>query len=495
VDDSKKRGFVRRRVLQGAGGVIAAAALPSTPLAAAQTATAPARPANANVTGRLARYMVESRTRALPPDVLRECKHRILDTFGAMVSGARMRPGEMALKYVRTLGGVEEATVIASNFRTTAVNAALANGMFGHADETDDFEPVTKAHPGCSVVPSALAIGERSGGSGMDMIRAVALGYDLCCRFLMALGPDHVRGSHRSAEGTSSTLGAVGGAAGMAKLNEEQMRIALSYAAQQVSGLWSWVRDEDHVEKAFDFSGMGARNGVTAVTMVQAGFTGVTEVLDGEHNAFLALSTQSQPEEMVAGLGTRFFVTESAIKTFSVGYPIQAALDAFLTLRRQNNLTPANVQHVLVRLPTDGAAIVNNSAMPDVNCQHLVAVALVKGAVSFEDSHSRPLMLDPMILAQKRKVELMGDRALMDPEAPRGGAVEVTMTDGRKINHLTRHPPGTKENPLDTAGVNAKVRDLMAPVLGAQKTEALITQINTLETLDDIRKLRPLIVA
>jgi 2-methylcitrate dehydratase PrpD len=494
VDDSKKRGFVRRRVLQGAGGVIAAAALPTPPLAAAQAANAPARAGNANITGRLARYMVESRTRTLPPDVLRECKHRILDTFGAMVSGARMKPGEMALKYVRALGGVEEATVIASNFRTTAVNAALANGMFGHADETDDFEPVTKAHPGCSVVPSALAIGERSGGSGMDMIRAVALGYDLCCRFLMALGPDHVRGSHRSAEGTSSTFGAVGAAAGMAKLNEEQMRVALSYAAQQVSGLWSWVRDEDHVEKAFDFSGMGARNGVTAVTMVQAGFTGVTEVLDGEHNAFIALSTQSQPEEMVAGLGTRFFVTESAIKTFSVGYPIQAALDAFLTLRRQNNLTPANVQHVLVRLPTDGAAIVNNSAMPDVNCQHLIAVALVKGAVSFEDSHSRPLMLDPMVLAQKRKVELMGDRALMDPEAPRGGAVEVTMTDGRKVNHLTRHPPGTKENPLDTAGVNAKVRDLMAPVLGAQKTDALINQINTLETLDDIRKLRPMIV-
>jgi len=481
-------------VLQGAGGVIAAAALPTPPLAAAQAANAPARAGNANITGRLARYMVESRTRTLPPDVLRECKHRILDTFGAMVSGARMKPGEMALKYVRALGGVEEATVIASNFRTTAVNAALANGMFGHADETDDFEPVTKAHPGCSVVPSALAIGERSGGSGMDMIRAVALGYDLCCRFLMALGPDHVRGSHRSAEGTSSTFGAVGAAAGMAKLNEEQMRVALSYAAQQVSGLWSWVRDEDHVEKAFDFSGMGARNGVTAVTMVQAGFTGVTEVLDGEHNAFIALSTQSQPEEMVAGLGTRFFVTESAIKTFSVGYPIQAALDAFLTLRRQNNLTPANVQHVLVRLPTDGAAIVNNSAMPDVNCQHLIAVALVKGAVSFEDSHSRPLMLDPMVLAQKRKVELMGDRALMDPEAPRGGAVEVTMTDGRKVNHLTRHPPGTKENPLDTAGVNAKVRDLMAPVLGAQKTDALINQINTLETLDDIRKLRPMIV-
>jgi len=79
--------------------------------------------------------------------------------------------------------------------------------------------------------------------------------------------------------------------------------------------------------------------------------------------------------------------------------------------------------------------------------------------------------------------------------APRGGFVEVTMTDGRKVNHLTRHPPGTKENPLDTAGVNAKVRDLMEPVLGAQKTNALIAQVNTLETLDDIRKLRPLLTA
>jgi 2-methylcitrate dehydratase PrpD len=490
VDDSKKREFPRRRMLQGAGGLIAAAALPGAPVSGAQT-SAPA--AGGETTGRLARYMVEARRRNLPPAVLSECKHRILDTIGAMVSGARMRPGELALRYVRSQGGVEEASVIASNFRTTAVNAALANGMFGHADETDDFEPVTKAHPGCSVVPSALAIGERSGGTGMDTIRAVALGYDLCCRFLMALGPDHVRGTHRSAEGTSATFGSVGAAASMARLDETGMRVALSYAAQQVSGLWSWVRDEDHVEKAFDFAGMGARNGVTAVTMVQSGFTGVTEVLDGEHNMIIALSTQPKPEEMVAGLGTRYFVTETAIKTFSVGYPIQAPLDAILTLRRQHNLTPDNVQHILVRLPADGASVVNNSAMPDVNCQHLVALALVKGGVSFDDSHSRPLMQDPAILAVRRRVELVGDRALVDPEAPRSGFVEVTMTGGRKVNHFTRHPPGTKENPLDTAGVNAKVRDLMEPVLGTQKTQALIAQINTLETLDDIRKLRPLL--
>ena len=116
------------------------------------------------------------------------------------------------------------------------------------------------------------------------------LGYDVCCRFLMALGPDHVRATHRSAEGTSATFGAAAAAASLARLDERGMRFALSYGAQQVSGLWSWTRDEDHIEKAFDFAGMGARNGVTAATMVQSGFTGVAEVLDGEHNMIIALS-------------------------------------------------------------------------------------------------------------------------------------------------------------------------------------------------------------
>jgi 2-methylcitrate dehydratase PrpD len=211
---------------------------------------------SADITGRLARYMVEARSRTLPTEVAREARHRILDTLAAMVSGARLKPGEMAIRYARAQGGVAEATVVATDLRTTAVNAALANGMFAHADETDDFEPVTKAHPGSAVVPAALAMAEREGSSGVALLQAVTLGYDLCCRFLLALGPDLVRGSHRSAEGTSSTMGAVGSAASLARLDEKAMRHALSYAAQQVSGIWSWVRDAEHVEKAFDFSGM-----------------------------------------------------------------------------------------------------------------------------------------------------------------------------------------------------------------------------------------------
>lgn len=480
---SEDRTVTRRRVLQYAGAVAAMAVSPVRLFAAE----------DADITGRLARYMTAARDNALPEQVVVECKHRILDTFGAMVSGSRMRPGELAVKYVQELGGTPQASVIGARFRTTTVNAALANAMCAHSDETDDFEPVTKAHPGSSVVPAALAMGEYEGRSGQDLIRAVALGYDLACRLLMALGPDLVRGSHRSAEGTASTFGALGAAASLAQLDEQGMRYAISYSSQQVSGLWSWVKDKDHIEKAFDFAGMGARNGVTAVTMVQAGMTGVNDVLDGTNNLFIAVSTDPKPEAMLDGLGSRFYVTETAIKTYSVGYPIQSPLDAFLTLRKQYGLTPDNVRSIVVKIPTDAEGIVGESAMPDVNCQHLVAVALVKGAVSFADSHDVALMHDPRILAQRSKITVVPDAALMDPAAPRGGIVQVTTTDGRTVEHFTRFPPGTKENPLSTEAVSAKARDLMAPVLGAARTEQLIERINRLETLDNIRQLRPLI--
>lgn len=444
-----------------------------------------------DITGRLARYMVAVKDQCIPEEVAREARHRILDTLAAMVSGSRLKPGEMAIKYARAQGGVAEASVITTDIRTTAINAALTNAMFAHADETDDFHPATKAHPGCSVVPAALAMAEREGCSGMELVKAVTLGYDLCCRFLLALGADLVRATHRSAESTSSTIGSVGAAAALAQLDEKGMRHALSYAAQQVSGVWSWVRDAEHVEKAFDFSGMGARNGVTAAIMAQMGFSGVWDVLDGEHNVLIALSNNPNPEEMVAGLDSRYFITETAIKPFSVGYPIQSPLDAFLRLHREHGLSSNNVERIVVRLPEDGARVVNDRAMPGVNCQYIMALALVEGTVSFEDSHSYERMKDPRVQSAKSRVQLVADKALMDPAAPRSGRVEVTLKDGRAVSHFTRYAPGTKENPMDTNGVNAKARLLMAPVLGNKNTEAIIERMNALEALKDVRELRP----
>jgi 2-methylcitrate dehydratase PrpD len=223
--------------------------------------------------------------------------------------------------------------------------------------------------------------------------------------------------------------------------------------------------------------------------MVQAGFTGVHDVLDGTHNLLRALSTEPKPDAMVADLGVRYFITESGIKTFTVGYPNQSPLDALLQLRREHHLSAANVQSILVHLPEDAVRIVSSSPMPDVNCQYLIATALVNGGVSFAHSHSREHMTDPQIRAVMERVKVIGDPKLNDPAAPRGGIVEVTLKDGKTVSKHTRFPPGTKENPLDTEAVNAKARDLMGPVLGAERTEAAIRQLNALEQVRDVSEL------
>jgi 2-methylcitrate dehydratase PrpD len=286
-------------------------------------------------------------------------------------------------------------------------------------------------------------------------------------------------------------MGCTAAAASLAALDETGMRYALSFAAQQVSGIWSWVRDAEHVEKAFDFAGMGARNCVTAAIMVQTGFSGVWDVLEGEHNVLEALSPSPQAGEMVKDLGSRFFVTETAIKPYPVGYPIQPALDAFFALQRRHNLAVDNVERITVRLPEDGARIVDNRSMPDVNCQHMIAMALVDGNVTFASTHSYQRMSDPAVLAVKQRVNLVADPALMDREAPRSAKVEVVLKDGRTLNQFTRHPYGTKQNPMSAESVNAKVRELLQPMLGPSRTEAVVERVNGLQGVANARQLLP----
>jgi hypothetical protein len=106
-----------------------------------------------------------------------------------MISGSRLLPGRQGIAYVNSLGGKREAGVPGTRLVIPAANAALANGMSGHADETDDTHPPTLTHPGTSVVPAAMAIGERDRLSGSTALRAIVLGYDICARLLLALNP------------------------------------------------------------------------------------------------------------------------------------------------------------------------------------------------------------------------------------------------------------------------------------------------------------------
>ena len=266
--------------------------------------------AETDVTGRLARYMAQARERRLAPDVAREARHRILDTLAAMVSGAASqarRDGDPLRALAGRRRGSDRRSPPTSGPRPSTPRSP-----------TRMFAPRRRDRrlPSGDQGPSRLL--RRARGARDGRARG-ALGHGDCstrsrsattcaAASCIALGADLRARDPPQRRGHQLHDGRVGAAASLARLDEKGMRHALSYAAQQVSGIWSWVRDAEHVEKAFDFSGMGARNGVTAAIMAQMGFSGVWDVLDGEHNVLMALSTDPKPEEMVAGLGSRFFV-------------------------------------------------------------------------------------------------------------------------------------------------------------------------------------------
>ena len=129
-------------------------------------------PAISPVMQKVSAYIAAAPRKALPPKVAEKTKHHILDTLAAMVSGSRLLPGRKAISYAKTLGGKPEAVIAGSRIVTTAATAALANGMLGHADETDDSHAPSLCHPGCAIVPAALAMGEREHANGAARRRA-----------------------------------------------------------------------------------------------------------------------------------------------------------------------------------------------------------------------------------------------------------------------------------------------------------------------------------
>src|SRR5262245_59756798 len=447
------------------------------------------------VTRELADYIAGAMRRELPADVVAKTKLHVLDTLAAMLSGSRLKPGELAAAYVDRLGGRPEATVIGTRIVTSAVNAALANAMMGHADETDDSHLAGLFHPGCGIVPAALAVAEQAGRGGQDLIRAVALGYDVGARIAPALGLRRSDTASHSSHSLATLFGAAATAAALLGLDATQVRHALSYTVQQASGVAYWSRDHEHIEKAFDFGGMGARNGVAAATMVAAGFTGVDDPLAGTHNLFTALAAKAAPGELTAGLGARYEVMHASIKKWCVGSPIQAALDALTRLMAEHGLTAGNVRRIVVEMPDDRLHIVDNRTIPDICLQHLLALTVLDGTLTFASAHDYARMQDPAVLAVRQRSEVVPSAELTAAVPARQAIVAIETTDGRKAQHRTYAVRGTPDNPMDQAEVEAKARDLVVPIIGAEQGHKLIAAVTSLETLDAAIRLRPLLQA
>jgi 2-methylcitrate dehydratase PrpD len=506
----------RRRLIKAGGAALLSNALtgaaalaqnaPPVPLAPPPQAGRP--PANgaeevaldntpiSPITTRLADYVATTLDRELPAAVTAKTKLHVLDTVAAIVSGSRLKPGLLAAKYVDGLGGKPQSTVIGTGIVTSSVNAALANGMAAHGDETDDSHQAGRFHPGCAVVPSALATAELAGRTGNDVLRAVALGYDIGTRAIFALGFRAPNVERHSTHSLATNFGAVATASAMLRLNPREVRHAFSFSAQQASGIPYWERDEEHVEKAFDFGGMGARNGVAATTMVAAGMTGVDDFLSGDVNLFTTIGGENaKPDELVADLGTRFEIIETSIKKWCVGSPLQSVLDGVTVLLADPAVRAGAIKRITVDMPTDRLHIVDNRTIPDICLQHLVALMIVDGGATFASVHDYARMSDPKVLAIRKLVEAVPNKELTVAKPARQSIVRIWTADGRELSHRTYEVRGTPGNPMDAGEVAAKALDLMEPILGAARAKDLIEAIGNLDRFGPVAGLRRLLQA
>jgi 2-methylcitrate dehydratase PrpD len=449
----------------------------------------------------LATYMAAAAKKPLPKNVAEKTKHHVLDTIAAMVSGSRLLPGERAIAYARTLGGAPQALVIGSKIVTNAEQAAHVNGMLAHADETDDSHAASLSHPGCAIVPAALAMGEREQSSGTQLLRAVALGYDICARLNLSLHPYDFRQAGHSTHSFGPGFGAAAAASLLAGLDYNGMRHALSYTAQQCSGISCWMRDEEHIEKAFDFGGMPARNGTAAASMVASGFTAVEDVFSGERNFFVAydetcrIGMKPQPQRLIKDLGKVYEIMNTNIKRWSVGSPIQAPLDGLLELIREHGVKAADVEKLVIRVAHQAANTTDNRNMPDICMQHLCAVMLIDGIVTFKSSHDEKRMKDKKVLDLRKRITLYGDDELTAALPSRQGILELKLKNGRTLHKHVKAVLGTAQNPMNRAQVDEKCYHLMAPILGKARARKLCDAVWNIEKVRSITQLRPLLKA
>jgi 2-methylcitrate dehydratase PrpD len=444
--------------------------------------------------GELSKYMANARSRILSPDVAEKAKEHVLDTVAAMVSGTELPPAKVALNFARFNGGEKIATVVGSDLLCGAAEAAFVNGMLAHADETDDSHSPSHSHPGCAVVPAALATGELFGIDGKQFLRAITLGYDIGTRVSMTLGGLQFQmKTHRSSHSIANNFGAAAAAGCSAGLETQQMRWLMDYAAQQASGIAAWQRDTHHVEKSFVFGGVPARNGVDAALLIHLGANGVDDIFSGSDNFLMAFEPQADPAGLVEGLGERFEVTQTNIKKWTVGSPIQAPLDALQAILQEHAFQLDQLEKVIVRIATSEARTVNDRSMQDISLQQMMAVMIVDKTVSFRAAHDKARVGDVAIIRERAKIELVPDEQLEQLYPQLVAIVEVKLKSGESYKQRIDAVRGTVLNPMTRDEVVRKCRDLMDPFLGAKQAIELVDAVFNIESLDHIGSLRPLL--
>jgi 2-methylcitrate dehydratase PrpD len=449
-------------------------------------------------TSPLSKYIFESQTASIPEEIRELSKRHILDTLACTIACSKLKPAQLARDFALFNSGTAgTAQLLGTSKKATLLDAIFANAMTAHGAEINDFCPSAFVQPGPSVVSTVMGLGETFAASGEQLLRAVIVGYEISCRLPKTLGIRNLQDFGLSSHGVGPTFGSAAAAASLLKIPQDRIGEVFGYCVQQASGSYEWLRDTDHLEKAFLFGGMPARNGAYAALLIHHGFTGVSDPFDGspgwlESCVFLGSDSDLDKQKLTHKLGEEFELPLVGYKHYPVGGPLQAGVDGLLTLIK--NINRDDIVKVIIKMPGSRVNSFSIAEMPALNLRYLTAVILEDGELTFEMAASHERMGTDSIRKKMEIVTLIHDHDQESEPRVESAIVEVTLRSGEKQEIFIEHVRGFPACPMSREDVHTKAMDLLVPVLGGEQSKTLAEMVWNLEKVDDVRLLIPLTI-
>lgn len=455
--------------------------------------------ADLTLTQLLATFAEDASYESLPPEVRASVVNRVLDTIGVALAAIPLDTSRSVMEYAASQGGNPQAHALGLDFPLPAAQAAFVNGVLAHSLDYDDTHLPSILHPSASVIPASLAAAESAGAGGREVIRAIAVGTEICVRLGMA-GYDRTLGNStffERGQHATSICGAIGGAAAAALLFRASVSDAMAVAVSFASGVIEANRTGGTVKRLH--CGWAAHSAVTAAELARRGITGPPTALEGRFGFFQAfLSGQFDANAITQDLGTAWEVPKIFFKPYPANHFTHAGIDAAISLRSKG-LTLDDVEEIALGVPTATVRTIGEpietKRAPETGYQaqfsgpYTVAAALLGGGglgLGLDD-FSDDLARDPERRRLSTKVTVVPDKECDKIYPNQFPAVLTIRTkNGSSITEKVLANRGGPQRPLTDDELRTKFRENALRVLDENVTAELETAILALESLESL---------
>jgi len=467
------------------------------------------------VTEKLLNFVAETRFADIPKAVIHEGKRVFLDSLACGLGGINTEKGKKGIAWARSLGGPPESTILGLGDRLSCTSAAFANGELINALDYDAI--LVGSHITPYVIPAVLALAEKSGSSGKDLILAMAVGHETAARISLATtwlmelvrkGPEKGSVSFPIVYGYSkSVFGGVAGAAKILQFNKKTTAQALGLAGSvaPMNTMPKWYNSPPAALTKYLMAGWVAQAEVTAALLAQEGYIGVSDVLDGEDGFWKVSGSQRwAPEKTIAGLGQKWYFAEVDYKPYPCCKAMHTGLDCLLGIMEEKGLQPEDIATVQVWLtPQAGLPLWQNLEIRShvdgqFSMPYVFAVAAHRiPLVRWQDWST---LQDPKILSFMERINCLphpdfGPRMLADSRE-RLAKVKIATRDGRRFTAERKYPRGShfrKDLRLSDRELENKFKEMATNFLTQSQVDEALEAIFKLERMKDISELMSLV--